>query len=283
MERKERYLWLDAIKILACFLVIVNHSHGMLFQVTELTRQTALFDAVAFSVCKIAVPLFVMTTGQLLLQKETTWPKIFLRILRIGVPLGLISLQHYMQGNGAGFSLLHFIAGCVREPQSVSLWYLYMLPGVYLVVPFLGRMVRASKYWELVGLSALTLILPATTKLLTRMTGHIFSEFWFFGLFPTVVGYLVAGYVLSRVKVRRWWGPVSAVVFTLSVMTFVKAILRSYAENGKLSYAFDSWQALPVVLASLSCFCLIRWGLGDVSFGDGWSKVIRWSAPILLH
>ena len=63
METKNRYIWLDIIKILACFFVIINHFHGQIFYYAGNTPQVALFDSAIFAICKSAVPLFVMVSG----------------------------------------------------------------------------------------------------------------------------------------------------------------------------------------------------------------------------
>lgn len=49
----KRTLWLDILKIIACFLVIVNHAGGYVLG-NNPSKITILFYCVNFAICKIA-------------------------------------------------------------------------------------------------------------------------------------------------------------------------------------------------------------------------------------
>lgn len=68
----KRTLWLDILKIIACFLVIVNHAGGYVLG-NNPSKITIIFYCVNFAICKIAVPIFIMVTGSLLLKKESSY------------------------------------------------------------------------------------------------------------------------------------------------------------------------------------------------------------------
>lgn len=87
VKNNKRSYYLDFLKIIACFLVIVNHAGGHILINSGYTKGATLFYSVCFSICKIAVPIFVMVTGALLLTKEQTYKSIGKRIFRILIPL----------------------------------------------------------------------------------------------------------------------------------------------------------------------------------------------------
>ena len=258
MPGVKRYVWLDLIKSLACFLVIVNHSHSWIMR-AGITNGTVLFDAVIFSISKIAVPLFVMTTGYLLLQKEVTWKKTFLRILRVGAPLLVLSVYYYFKTNGESGTILNFLRQFVETPQAAFLWYLYMLIGLYLAMPFVIKIVKNSSDFELIVFAILFLIIPAGASFITSVFHYRFHSDFFAAFFPTAIGYLVAGFVFARIPLKSKYFYGSVMLFVVAILVFVLSILIPYTKIGEIKYIFDTWQSLPVMMASLSAYYFFRY------------------------
>ena len=74
MENKKslkRNYWIDILKIIACFCVIVNHTGLVLLEYTNYKNIPVLVYSIMFSICKIGAPIFIMVTGYLLLRKKT--------------------------------------------------------------------------------------------------------------------------------------------------------------------------------------------------------------------
>lgn len=70
MEVKRRY-YIDILRILACFMVVLNHFDPGFYAFHNKQQGTVSYWLLlAFSVfCKFAVPLFFMISGALLLKK----------------------------------------------------------------------------------------------------------------------------------------------------------------------------------------------------------------------
>lgn len=271
MSEKRRYIWLDIIKILACFFVIINHSHTRLFDAAGYSLGLVTFDAVFFSICKIAVPLFVMATGFLSLQKEVSFKKTLLRIVRILVPLILVSAYYYFRYTYNG-NFINFITTSVANPQNVALWYLYMLIGLYLVIPFITKMVLNSTQRELGLFTLIFLIIPPFLQLIVSRLGHSISSYAFSAFFPVAVGYLVAGVYLSRLPLKRSLFFAAIFLFIASEIPVILSIINTYNKTSQLVYAFDYWGSLPVVIASVSFFYIFRFLFEKI---DGESRIAR--------
>ena len=67
-----RKAYLDALRILAIFLVLFNHTGVNGYALYMVRRGAALFPFYLFNaiLIKVAVPLFLMVSGALLLEKE---------------------------------------------------------------------------------------------------------------------------------------------------------------------------------------------------------------------
>lgn len=275
MSEKKRYIWLDIIKILSCFLVIVNHSHGYLFQAADTNLATVTFDAVFFSICKIAVPLFVMTTGYLTLQKEVSYKKTFLRILRIFVPLVIVSTAFYWLYNGYKIDILDLFKKAIANPTHISLWYLYMLIGMYLVIPFIQKIVSNASVRDLSLFVLFFLILPTTIRFIAGFLDLNFNSFIFSSFFPESVCYLVAGVLLSKIPSKRSFLIVSIILYLASVIFVVLSIILAYKSNGQVTYSYDSWTSLPVIISSMTFFYIIRYAFENVKTDNTLSKIIQ--------
>ena len=121
ISKENRYYWLDILKIIACFCVIVNHIG--LFGLTEANclPSAVLFYCLQFSLCKIGVPLFVMASGYLYLTSEKsnnfTYKMVLKRIFRIVVPLVLMTLLFTIKENGLkNFNIFEFIINFINKP-----------------------------------------------------------------------------------------------------------------------------------------------------------------------
>ena len=146
--------YLDIVKLLAIVLVVFNHSgqNGYMMYVdvqSEPVRSLLMFFS-AF--VKIAVPLFFMASGALLLRKEETYGTVIIkRVLRFAVILLAVSFFFYYDANvknGTG-SLKDFLIHLYRNDICVHLWYLYSYVCYMLMLPLLrklAKLMRAKDY-----------------------------------------------------------------------------------------------------------------------------------------
>lgn len=63
---RERIGWIDLLRVIACFLVVFSHSCDPFVAVFDSDRATFLQGALAGSLVRACVPLFVMMSGVLL-------------------------------------------------------------------------------------------------------------------------------------------------------------------------------------------------------------------------
>lgn len=145
-SRPKRLLHLDLLRLLAIYFVIFNHTGNRgYFLFANSTGSGLYFLYMLASVfCKVAVPIFFMISGALLLPKQESLSRLFSkRILRIVVVLLLVSVPYYIWLHRAqGLSLRSFLTYIYGNSASTSLWYLYSYVALLLMMPFLRSMVR---------------------------------------------------------------------------------------------------------------------------------------------
>ena len=108
-----RFLHMDILRVIAIFLVVFNHTGNRGYTLFNYMSSSFLyFSYMAFSVfCKIAVPVFFMISGALLLPKEDSFKQLFSkRILRMALVLVFISIPFYFWlHRSEGIGILNFL------------------------------------------------------------------------------------------------------------------------------------------------------------------------------
>ena len=304
-----RAFWIDLNRVVGALLVITIHVGGRVaggYAVAE--RDDTLGLAGLVSQCitymssGIAVPLFVMVSGALLLGRSDTigafyrkrfgkillpffaWSCIFLlclwlagRGLKDGTPITLVSSMGAILSGGVSG---HF-------------WFMYMLISLYMVAPFLSVFVRNAPRTMLTGFLILwfvaIVIFPVANKIAQEALGITgISDNFRFELVSLWVGFFVAGYVLQDVLISKRWSLIALVVwFCLSIATPVNAyLIRVYPDSptvflsiflGKYIFPLVSCQAT----LSLIAFLALR-SLGDLpSFSSSrFGRIVTATAPL---
>lgn len=139
MQSTSRLLWADVIRVLAIFLVIVVHSSIVPSSPFPLTN--TFFFLLSFSIAKVCVPLFIMLSGALLLDKKESYPIFFKkRVMKVVIPWIAWTIL-YMIWN----YLFHEV-----RPSNISawkyffevtllstLWFLPLITAIYLMTPII--------------------------------------------------------------------------------------------------------------------------------------------------
>lgn len=235
---------LDHIRLIAFVLLIACHAcdpfnAAATYGSGEANPEFTWWGAVWGSIVRPCVPLFVMLTGALLLQRplgchfysrripRVLWPFLIWSVLYYLLPwiLGLLGFgaetvtMFYPWTETTSQSLETAATRIVQIPFRFSyvachMWYIYMLIGLYLYLPVFSAWVeRASRRQKegFLSLWALTLFLPYVTEFVSKY--HFgtcdWNQFGLFYYFAGFNGYLLLGHYL-RTYVH--WGLLRAAV-----------------------------------------------------------------------
>jgi surface polysaccharide O-acyltransferase-like enzyme len=257
--------WIDLIRVVAVFQVILIHLSYVIFFKEEVLsanwRAANFYD----SCSRMGVPLFFMASGVLLLGKREPIKDFFCkRFVKVGIPTLVWSLAYllwsvdaYTNGTmnpvGVALSILKAIyTGNVE----LHLWFLYILIGIYLIVPLLRIFVSAASRRDLVYFGAMWFLASPLLELGQRLSGLQTAL-----VIPVVagyVGYFVIGYWLADVNLGRRG-------FFLATLGCIMAIAVTYYGTNWLSAAsapidtyFYSYFSPATVLASICGFLILK-------------------------
>lgn len=145
----ERIYFLDNMRVIACFMVIMVHSCEFFFidgaDIGIRSLNDGWWVSVIDSAFRCSVPLFVMISAYLLVPiRESVTAFFKRRLTRVLIPFVVWSLLYAtlpylwktMDGQEVAASLLHLSYNF--NDASGHLWFVYMLVGLYLFMPIIS-------------------------------------------------------------------------------------------------------------------------------------------------
>lgn len=209
MEMK-RNISLDWMRFASCVLVILQHVAEFYYVSPELKpnhTDNAILVGIFNSISRISVPLFIMISGYLLLpMKQKTTEFFKRRFTRILFPFIVWSVVYtvYFTINADGLigEWLRRVSLIPFTYQAEHLWYVYMLIGLYLLIPIITPWLQAVSKRELEAyllLWMLTSFLPYLRLWIPSIGADTYFNpsptFYYFSGFA---GYMLLGYYLRR-------------------------------------------------------------------------------------
>lgn len=301
-ERKRNIAWVDLLRIIACFLVVLSHCCDPFVASFNADYDRFLQGCGMGSAVRCCVPLFAMMTGVLLFPVRGTLGEFYgKRLKRLLVPLVFWSLAlpvayfFYFRLVGPTASpsvdmstftadmtlrkMLTFIFNFNYD--TTPLWYLYMLVGLYLVIPvfssWLDRAPRKDiKLFLIVW--GITLFLPyirmaapllgylgnyGNMGLLGECDWNAYGSFYYVSGF---IGYLVLAHYLVKYPLQWSWSKLSAIGIPMFLIgyaiTYGGYLLMNERFPGNYAYLEILWlfsginvfmMTFPVFVAVQKC------------------------------
>jgi len=208
-----RVIYLDALRAMAAFMVVVNHTNSYVFKVAAPWTGTWCFSIAWYYLSKPAVPLFVMVSGACLLPRLDSYRRVGLRVLRMTGVLILFSYAYHLWG----LWLTHwdwrrvldipgFLAGVWEKRVTDSFWYLYFYLGLLIMLPLLQRLASALHKKDLRYLILLSFGLGALWPLLAHYIPSLrLPQYFDLPLLNIFVGLFFAGHYLHRFATPKPW------------------------------------------------------------------------------
>lgn len=283
----KRYVYLDFLRILAAFLVIVNHTNSLVFEKLSTSDPTWWFSIVWYYLSKIAVPLFIMVSGACLLSRQDTYKRAFGRFFRVLLVLVLFSYAYYLLNLWETYwtwqkalDIPGFLLSIWGTRITDSFWYLYFYLGLMVMLPILQRLASAMKQRDHVYLMAVSFGVFGLWPLLTHYWPALaFPKYFDVPVFAVSIGLFFAGYY-----VHAFAGRTSKTLCVLVIAaTVTAAVWLTYLEVGRVSAGEKYWfmdertaPSIFVILCSMATMLLFREAfVGDKARAD--ASVRRWA------
>jgi len=250
---KERIVFIDFVRVFACFLVMIVHasenfypgpeSTDMAGPVAMLANETnRLWVSVYDGFSRMSVPLFMIVSAFLLApmkDEETSWNFYKRRFKRIIPPFIIFSVL---------YSTLPLIWGqinvdtCIKDLMHIPLnfttlaghfWFMFPLISLYLFIPIISPWLnKCTRNEEL--LFVILFLISTCIPFLNRLFGEVWGQcFWnqyhMLWYFSGYLGYLVMAHYI---KSRMTWSKCKKIITgsTMVVLGAIATILSFYIQ-----------------------------------------------------
>lgn len=159
MERK-RILWLDYARCFAIICVVFIHSVERIYveydahEIANLAASSLWFRNIAFAIGRLGVPLFLAISGYLLLDRDySSADKIFKfykhNLLPIVITTEIWNVIYdaiiFIDNGKFDFEVLIRDLLFFKTNQMGNMWYMPMIIGVYIALPFVANAIKTLK------------------------------------------------------------------------------------------------------------------------------------------
>lgn len=267
---KERLIYTDFLKIIACLAVITIHATAVF--ITSHNIQTDGWMTAQFydASCRWAVPIFIMVSGVFILKTN----------LKKGINMSLKTFKIllvwsviYFIGNATLKNKLYifnidfaetnnFFKGFFNANISAHLWYLYMLIGLYITMPFLKKIIENStkrelQFFILVGI-VVAIVIPTINGFEWFSLYKNFIPKLFLNMFTYFVVYLSLGYYINKYNIDKKY---RLIIYILGIISFFSTYYLTKnlsLIDGKINQTFYKYYSINVFFVSVSLFVFFR-------------------------
>lgn len=284
-QNKLYKIYPEFLRLIACFLVIANHT--VMYTIIPNTPGKLWYGSwVYFFISKIAVPVFLMISGALLLGKQDTYKKTFGRVVRVLIALVVFSFVYYLNGvlkGEAGFSILEFVRTVYHGPITNAYWYMYLYMALLICMPFLQKMVKSMQEKDYRVFFLVSFVILGTIPILSHYWGSFTpAEDFKLYVFATYIGYLMAGYYIDRFfDITKIKVIVCSILFVAMDVFLVVLTKSEYNRDQGQYFFYDDITLLPIIFLSVSVFIIFKYLFEiipvakDKAYSEKTSKIIR--------
>lgn len=279
---KQKHIFIEVLRIIACFLAMVNHSTALYYDTTAMIyweSPTHWFVSLVYLyLTKIAIPVFVMISGYNMLDKIDNYKKSGKRLLRIVLVLLVFSSIYYLnlwkKGMIVDVGIIEYLKSLYRSPQAFSHWYLYMYMGVLLMMPFLQRMVANMNKLDcqiMIGISLyVSGFLPMVEHIWPEMTS---SKIVDLSIFTSFINMLLIGHYMKKYMEPTKKLFISSIVIYCVILVFnIWVTYCEFFRTGGINYFFYENRCLATIIIQSACFFnIIRY----IKWKESWMKWIK--------
>ena len=280
---RRRVIYFDILRIVAIFFVVFVHLAAQHWADVDVSSRAWFAFNLYCTTGKWSVPIFVMISGALFLGRDVSISAILKKnVARIATVFlfwsGCYALV-YLVFRHAPLSVVlsQFITG------HYHLWFLYMIVGLYLLIPLLRPIVQnetLTRYFLLLAF-IFTFLLPQLALFLSFVSYQasavihtvIMYSYCFFPLGFTA--YFIGGYYLSRRDFSRREEIILYCIGVAGLLVSVFAPVALSRAQGAPSDIFYTYNSLNVLCTSVPIFVFAKQHLNFPRMGEKAYALLR--------
>ena len=287
---KQDIPWIHLVRVIACIMVVCLHVSTAARIIASDTTDLSFCRLVGL-LSKPCVPLFFMITGFLILPYRNgddiigfyrkRIPRVLFPLLFWGVVYAILPFCLGMEDINT--MLKELILSPIKMPDKIGgiLWYLFILIGIYLFIPFMSTRIYESK--QMIKVYLLIWLLSSLVLNLKQYVPNVFGEnhwvhnFDMFIYFSGYMGFLLCGYFIRKhgaipiPKILTGGGKVKWVILlivSIIVCHYIGILSMSFLNIGTIVMTFCTFMIMyEYALRERSWTYKIIRRVSEMSFG----------------
>lgn len=300
IRNRETIGWIDALRVISIAMVVLSHCCDHFTALYGIDNTDYYVGASIGSLMRPCVPLFAMMTGVLILPTNQNlslrgfyrkrigrllWPLAFWSIV---LPIANFLAYNYVWTNPKNLSLVgpfdvdnlvnHLYTWVLNfNYDTVPFWYIYMLLGIYLIIPIVSRWLESASKKDIetvLYLWGFSLLVPYITYFSPELgfkgnygvvglwgvcSWNPFGTFYYVSGF---MGYMLLAHYLTRWPVRCGTARLAAMTIPMFIIGYAVTAL-GYAsmmesENWILIEMYWSFCSINVLMMTLPIFLWVE-------------------------
>lgn len=250
---KTREYSFDILRVIAMIMVIVVHVSNVYSRSYGIIGDKSFIVSLCFNtISRVSVPIFLMISGALLLDREFNKNKYIKRIIKYLILIivwDIIYLMWEYYYLGISYNKLYKL---IFEPYRAHLWFLYTIIVLYIVQPLLKIILEKSSYYIKLILF-FTWFSLSSLSIVNSTLASTFTIFSYIGFF--VIGKYLYEFIKST-DLKKY-NLIFIVIILISITT---SIILNYTFShyyNRFYNLFFAYRTPFIILASSSLFILI--------------------------
>jgi Uncharacterized protein conserved in bacteria len=275
---RDRTIWLDLLKILSIFSVVVIHVASFTFIEMPLFSNHWHISNIYDSMVRFCVPVLVMISGALFLHedKEINIKKLYkkniLRLLTAYLSWNVIYYFYNMHFNNINDNILN--APFIKE---IHIWFMPMIIGLYIITPILKSIVKDRKNTEylLIVFLIFGIVIPTIKEILIidyEAISYFLKDFK-----PELcgyVGYYILGHYLFTYRPYKDKSKIFILSYIITTTICVAGTIFVSSMMSIGALVFYDYFSITTFIQSISTFCIFEYIVSKKKFSNKVNNII---------
>lgn len=269
MEKKH-YYYLDFLRIIAAYTVVIRHLSTMGARHYNISSMDWMVDNIFASIGIFAVPIFFMVSGCVFLNptKNITYTLLWQKYIKKFIIYFLIWSSIY-----TGFRTImnypfpfckeavkYFITATLSGENTYQFWFLFVLVGLYIITPFLRKIVYGKLLKIFLIISFIVSIVLPTIQIIPVIGNPIFDYFQKFEVYMPMgyVFYFALGYYLNTHVISK---KNEKILCLASLLMIILTIFLTYIytqQSNEFDETFHQKLLLNTCIMGIGVFCIAK-------------------------
>ena len=250
---KTREYSFDILRVIAMCMVIIVHVSNVYSRSYGLISDSSFISSLIYNtISRISVPIFLMISGSLLLDRNFNKTKYFKRLIKfllLIVVWDIIYLIWEYLYLGLTYDKLYNL---IYTPYRAHLWYLYTILTLYAIQPLLKKILDKSSN-KIKYLLLFIWFLLSSLSIVNSTIANVFTIFSYIGFF--VLGKYLYDFIKSNdlKKYNILW-------IVLIILCITTSIFLNYTYSHKYETFYNLFFAYRtpfIIISSISLFILV--------------------------